>query len=173
MVAFKHLIAAVAAVPLCVAAPTTSSHVLHEQRRSHERNWKRSSKLDSSAVLPIRIGLTQSNLEKGPEILREVSHPSSSKYGQYLTASEVHELFAPAEEAVNSVREWVASFGIDPSRIIHSDNKGWLAFDASASEAEAMFDTEFYEYSHGDSGKLRVGCDEYVFIEPGEEFPSA
>ncbi|KAF3024282.1 hypothetical protein E8E14_013162 [Neopestalotiopsis sp. 37M] len=177
MVAIKHLLAAAALVPLCVAAPTTSSHVLHEQRRSHDRVWKRSSRLDSSAVLPMRIGLTQSNLEKGPALLKEVSHPSSPKYGQYLTASEIHELFAPAEEAVSSVKEWISSFGIDPSRIIHSDNKGWLAFDASASEVEAMFDTEFYEYSHDESGKLRVGCDEYSvpehllqhidFIKPG------
>ncbi|KAK9776698.1 putative Peptidase S53 domain-containing protein [Seiridium cardinale] len=177
MVALQYLLAAVVALPLCSAAPTTSSHVSHEQRRSQDRLWTRSNRVDSSAVLPMRIALTQSNLEKGPELLMEVSHPSSPKYGQYWSTSEVHDLFAPAEEAVKSVKGWIASFGIEPSRIAHSDSKGWLAFDASASEVEAMFDTQFYEYSLGDTGKVRIGCDEYSvpehllphidFIKPG------
>lgn len=110
----------------------------------------------------MRIGLTQSNLEKGPGLLMEVSHPSSPKYGQWWSASEVHNLFAPAEEAVNAVKEWLTSFGIDPALIVHSDNKGWIAFDATADEAEALFNTEFYEYSLTNTNKLRVGTDEYA-----------
>jgi tripeptidyl-peptidase I len=162
MVALQYLLAACAAALLGSAAPTTSSHVLHEQRRSPDRQWKRSTRVAGSAVLPMRIGLTQRNLDKGPGLLMELSHPSSPKYGQYLSASEVHDLFAPAQEGVSFVKEWLTSFGIESSRIVQSDNKGWLAFDALASEVEAMFDTEFYEYSLGDTGKLRIGCDEYV-----------
>lgn len=165
MVALQYLLAIVVALPFGKTAPTISTHVLHEQRRSQDRRWKRSGRLDSSAVLPMRIGLTQSNLEEGPGLLMDVSHPNSPKYGQWLSASEVHELFAPADEAVRAVKQWLTSFGIEPARIVHSANKGWLAFDATADEAEALFDTEFHEYKLADSDKTRVGTDEYELIQ--------
>jgi len=71
----------------------------------------------------------------------------------------VHEAFSPTKESVDAVRKWLVSFGIHESRIVHSDNKGWLAFDAPAEEAEALLQTEFYEHRHTQSSKLRVGCD--------------
>lgn len=70
-------------------------------------------------------------------------------------------MFAPADESVRAVREWLESFGIDNSRVVHSDNKGWLAFDATAEEAEKLLRTEYYEHEHSQSSNLRVGCDEY------------
>jgi tripeptidyl-peptidase I len=71
----------------------------------------------------------------------------------------VHSTFAPTDEAVTAVRDWLTQFGIHDSRIVHSDNKGWLAFDASAEEAERLLLTEFHEHEHRQSSKLRVGCD--------------
>lgn len=70
-------------------------------------------------------------------------------------------MFAPAEEAVQSVKNWLVSFGIDEDRIVHSDNKGWLAFDASVDEAEGLLLTEFHEHEHRLRDKVRVGCDKY------------
>ena len=90
---------------------------------------------------------------------RRRSNPSSAKYGQYWSADDVHGLFAPAEEAVEAVKEWLTSFGIHDSRVVHSDNKGWLAFDASVEEAERLLLTEFHEHEHRYSSKMRVGCD--------------
>jgi subtilase family serine protease len=89
------------------------------------------------------------------------SHPESSKYGQYWTQDEIHDLFAPAEETIQAVREWLQMFGIDDSRIVHSDNKGWLAFDATVEEAEKLLLTEYYEHEHRHSSNVRVGCDAY------------
>lgn len=70
--------------------------------------------------------------------------------------------FAPEEETVNSIKDWLLEFGIHDSRIVHSDNKGWIAVDVTVSEAEALLDTEYYEHEHTTSSKVRVGCDEYV-----------
>ena len=52
-------------------------------------------------------------------------------------------------------------FGIRDSRIVHSDNKGWLAFDATVEEAEKLLLTEYYEHEHRHSANVRVGCDAY------------
>lgn len=54
------------------SAPTSTSHVVHEKRQSQPLNWQKYSRVDPSVVLPVRIGLTQSNLENGPTLLDEV-----------------------------------------------------------------------------------------------------
>lgn len=69
-------------------------------------------------------------------------------------------MFAPSADAVEAVREWLDSAGIDPSRVVHSDNKGWLAFDAYAHEAEQLFLAEFYEHKHAKTASTKIGCDQ-------------
>lgn len=54
------------------AAPTHTSHTVHEKRQSDPLNWQKYSRVDPSIVLPVRIGLTQSNLDNGPALLDEV-----------------------------------------------------------------------------------------------------
>ena len=69
-------------------------------------------------------------------------------------------MFAPSQDTVESVRDWLESSGIHPSRIVHSDNKGWLAFDAYAHEAEKLFLAEFYEHKHMSTHSMKIGCDQ-------------
>lgn len=54
---------------LAVAAPSPAKHVLHEKRERVSTDWVKGARIESSAILPIRIGLTQSNLPHGPEVL--------------------------------------------------------------------------------------------------------
>lgn len=56
--------------------------------------------------------------------------------------------------------DWLIENGISKDRVFHSDNKGWIGFDATAAEAEALFVTEFHEHEHMQTGKLSVACDE-------------
>ena len=70
----SSLIAAALAgfVALCEAVPTPSTYVLHEKRSSIPRLWSRGNRVEGDAILPIRIGLTQSNLENGEKHLMDV-----------------------------------------------------------------------------------------------------
>lgn len=73
-----------------------SPYVVHEKR--HERTdqrWNKLTQLDDAAVLPIRIGLKQQNLEKGDGWLMDVADPTSPRYGQHWTAKEVVDAFKP------------------------------------------------------------------------------
>lgn len=159
----------------------SSDHVLHEKREgSLDGQWKRSQRLDSDAVVPLRIGLVQQNLESGYEKLMEVSHPTSAKFGQHLTAEEVHDFFQPAAQAVEDVKGWLVSSGIPEDDIVHSDNKGWLAVDIPAAQFDALLRTEIFEHEHVQSGAIRLGCDGYHlpkhiqphidYITPGVKF---
>jgi hypothetical protein len=71
-------------------------------------------------------------------------------------------MFAPSEKTVAIVREWLVSSGISAERITHSDNQGWLAFDATTEEAEALLHAEYHEYEHARTGNVVAACDAYV-----------
>jgi tripeptidyl-peptidase-1 len=68
-------------------------------------------------------------------------------------------MFAPDQETVDMVRQWLVDFGIDNRRITHSDNKGWLAFDASTNEAERLLHTSYDLYEHSTTGHVTAACD--------------
>ena len=82
--------AAAAFATLSSALPTSANHIVHE-KRSGSSNWSpvQGAKPDGRITLPVRIGLTESNLHKGDDILMEVSDPASDKYGKHLTAEQV------------------------------------------------------------------------------------
>lgn len=54
------------------AAPAPAKHSLHEERSIPSKDWTRGARLEKTALLPMRIGLTQTNLDKGYDYLMEV-----------------------------------------------------------------------------------------------------
>lgn len=54
------------------AAPFSSNHVVHERRDYVPKAWIKRSRVDAAVELPVRIGMTQSNLDKGHDLLIEV-----------------------------------------------------------------------------------------------------
>lgn len=89
------------------------------------------------------------------------SDPRSPNFGKHWSEEDVNRAFAPTETTVRAVFDWLVSHGIAANRISHSDNKGWVGFDATAAEAEAIFLTQFHEHEHMESGRLSIACDEY------------
>jgi len=73
MVLLQHasLVAALYA-GLVTSAPGAWRHVVHEERGAHGKDWVKGDKVDGAAILPIRIGLTQTNLDDGHDLLMEV-----------------------------------------------------------------------------------------------------
>jgi tripeptidyl-peptidase-1 len=79
----SNLVAAVAYFAVCFAAPTADNQnfVLHEKRDGAPHQWTKRSRADADEILPVRIGLTQSNLHKAEEYILDVSDPSSPNFG--------------------------------------------------------------------------------------------
>jgi tripeptidyl-peptidase-1 len=62
--------AVVAAIAtLANAGPASVRHVLHEKREMPATDWVKGTRIEGNAVLPMRIGLSQTNLEKGYDYL--------------------------------------------------------------------------------------------------------
>ncbi|KAF9561786.1 subtilisin-like protein [Agrocybe pediades] len=133
------------------AAPSPrSNHVLHEKHR----------RLETHKVLPMRFGLVQQNMHRLEELLMEVSHPESPKYGQHYTAEEVVKTFAPTEESIAAVMDWLVDSGITRDRLRLSGNKAWIHVDATVAEAEDLLKAEYHVYTHP-SGEQQIGCHNY------------
>lgn len=140
---------ALAFAKLATSAPSPrSSHVLHEKRAMEPTNWAISRKLEADRVLPMRFGLTQSNLHKLEEMLMSVSHPESTNYGQHFSAHDITNTFAPAAETIAAVMEWLVESGISDDRLRLSHNKGWIEVNATVSEVEELIDAEYHVYTH-------------------------
>lgn len=84
---FVFKLAAVSAVAaLANAAPASFKHALHEKRETPASDWVKVARIESTAILPMRIGLTQSNLDKGHDFLMEVYVLNPASFLQILTS---------------------------------------------------------------------------------------
>ncbi|KAK6356868.1 hypothetical protein TWF718_001208 [Orbilia javanica] len=156
-------------IPIAGANPVDSTYVVHEKRAVENHAWFKRSPAERSSFLPMRIGLKQRNLDKGHDLLMEISTPGSPKYGNHLSKAEVIEMFAPAAESEHIVIKWLEDSGFHPDRISISSNRQWVQFDALVSEIEPLLRTSYHIYEHGQSGRLNVACDMYHLPEHVQE----
>ena len=160
---FSSFLSFGALAAISLSSPT--SHVLHEKRSSLPDGWRKGERLESHRLLPMRVALKQSNLHRLDDYLMEVSHPSSEKYGSHWSAKKVAETFAPSRATVDAVKAWLETAGISGERVEQSQSLGWLNFDATVAEAEALLKTKYHEFVHP-SGTKQAACTEYHV--PGE-----
>ncbi|KAK8095052.1 hypothetical protein PG997_001737 [Apiospora hydei] len=137
-------------------------HVKHEKRTVEQgRRWVKLKRADARATLPMRIGLKQHNLEKGHDLLMDMSDPASKNYGKHLTSAEVADLFAPSDASVAAVKGWLVGAGIPASAIGRSLNRQWIQFDVPVRQAGDLLAADYHVYEHEDSGAQTVACEEY------------
>ena len=77
MLLYQVVSTVAACIAVVNAAPATSPMTLHEKRAAPASDWAKGARVERDAILPMRIGLTQTNLEKGYDYLMEVSDPTS------------------------------------------------------------------------------------------------
>ncbi|KAK5168368.1 uncharacterized protein LTR77_006938 [Saxophila tyrrhenica] len=150
-----------AAVSAVIALPAPPSHAVHEERSAPPARWLKKDRVPPSAKLLVRLGLTQSNLDIGPEYLLDVSHPESPNYGKHWTADQVIDAFKPSQDTVDTVRSWLVDSGIKNHTITHTKNQAWLAFHASAKQLESLLHTEYFEYHDQHTGAVSPSTDCY------------
>jgi tripeptidyl-peptidase-1 len=141
-------------------AQTLSPSVQHAKRSVVPAGWSHARRHASDAILPLRFGLTQPNVDMHTleELLNEVSHPDSPDYGKHWTPVRVANHFAPSDEAVDVVTSWITGSGFAGERVQVSKSKGWVMVNASVAEAERLLGTEYHVYTHEPSGTEHVGA---------------
>lgn len=160
--ALKRVVAALHLSFLATSAlPALTKHVVHEDQDLASYRWLKGDRVPPYAILPVRIGLVQSNLDKAHEYLDDVANPASSNYGKHWTSQQVIETFQPGDDTLQAVRSWLTNSGINGKSITHSANKAWFAFHATARQMEALLLTEYHEYQDLQTGGIMPACERY------------
>ncbi|KAF2416266.1 tripeptidyl peptidase-like protein [Tothia fuscella] len=139
-------------------------HISPQKRMAGPNRWYKISRLDPQAILPVRIALTQQNLDQAEGWLRGVSDPSSSHFAQWWTAEDVKQKFAPSKQAVKDVLRWLGDSGIDTARLKKSSSSGESRFNATIKEMEDLLQSNYHVYRHSDR-VLYGRCDGYRLPE--------
>lgn len=136
-----------------------SEHIEHE-RRSIRTPWSKAARLPRSHTIPLRIGLTQRNLDKADDFISEVADPVSPSYGRHWSREKVIDIFGPGKETVDEVLRWLEDEGISRNRTTVSFGRNWISVTATRDEVERLLRTEYHVYQHQD-GRSHVACDSY------------
>ncbi|OAA41838.1 alkaline serine protease AorO [Beauveria brongniartii RCEF 3172] len=94
--------------------------------------------VNGNSSVPVLIGMKQKNIENMMDYVLEVSDPTSAKYGQHYTREQVDALFAPDDQAIDSVKDWLIKSGIAADSINLSRNKAWVRFESTVSVLESL-----------------------------------
>ncbi|CEJ92875.1 hypothetical protein VHEMI08503 [[Torrubiella] hemipterigena] len=159
MMRFLTVNAALAGI--VVALPSAPNFVVHERRDASPTLWNRQERADKNLLLPLRIGLKQSNLDRLNALVHEVSNPESSNFGKHWTAEQIANAFAPTSKTADETWQWLISSGIDPSRIQWSAGRNWLEVNSTVGEAEKLLNAQYYRYEHKDAKVARIASDQY------------
>lgn len=57
---------------IVIAAPAGHHYEVHERREYNPDAWTQDRRLTGETILPVRIGLTQSNLDRGHDLLMDM-----------------------------------------------------------------------------------------------------
>lgn len=100
--------------------------------------------------------MKQANIDRLEEFLLDVSHPHSPNYGKHWSPKQIAETFAPSQDSIDAVIDWLDSEGLSRDRIKLSNSKGWVQIDATVEEVEKLLDAEYYLYTH-EYGHQHIG----------------
>lgn len=70
---FSVLVVASALAHTSLGTPASAAHNLHEKREYLPHAWVKREELNGNLKLPVRIGMKQSNLDLGDQLLMDVS----------------------------------------------------------------------------------------------------
>lgn len=123
-----------------------------KERHAVPRAWTAVGPASKSDVINLEIGLKQRNEGLVERHLVEVSNPNHARYGQHLTAAEIHDMVSPSDETVDLVHDWLMEHGI--SRSAMSPSKDWISIVVPIEKAEELFQTSYSTFKHRDGSTV-------------------
>lgn len=91
-------------------------------------------------------------------MLMVVSHPDSPGYGKHWSATDLVDKFKPTTQTAEDVVRWLVDSGIPRDRLALSINRGWIHFNATTAQVEELLKTEYYVFTHEDSGAEQISA---------------
>ncbi|HEX3816336.1 MAG TPA: S53 family peptidase [Mycobacteriales bacterium] len=96
--------------------------------------------------LPIKLALPLRNAGQAQDLVKQLSDPSSSQYGKYLSAQQFNSQFAPTQKQVDKVSGWLKSKGLKVQGATDPNNH-YVAAQGSVAQLQKAFSTNIKKYS--------------------------
>ncbi|OOF91438.1 hypothetical protein ASPCADRAFT_155183 [Aspergillus carbonarius ITEM 5010] len=113
--------------------------------------WRYANTPEGNEPIRLQIALQQHDVAGFEQAVMDMSTPGHVDYGKHFrTHDEMKRMLLPSDTAVDSVRDWLESSGIDN---IHVD-ADWIKFHTTVDQANSLLDADFKWYI-SDAGHLR------------------
>lgn len=151
---FTALSVSLSAIGLATALPSSQprSPYVVKERHLAPVGWENVGPAAKDEMVHLQIALKQGTEGEVERHLEEVSDPSHARYGQHLTAEDIHALVAPAEESVELVKAWLADHGITDHAF--NPSRDWVSISVPIEKVESMLDTTYSRFRHRDGSEL-------------------
>jgi len=103
--------------------------------------WVKVGRATAGHTLNLHLGLPQPNFGLLEQHLYEISDPYHERYGNHLSKEEVEGLVSPHQTSLDSVDQWLASYGLGESNYTRSPAKDWITVTVPIALAETMLNT--------------------------------
>ncbi|RFU26803.1 hypothetical protein B7463_g9528, partial [Scytalidium lignicola] len=156
----------------------TFDYVLHEERHQPlSSRWEKRSAIELNVeeptVFTMRIAIKHKNLHLAESHVLGVSHPDSASFGQHWTTDRIAKEFAPSDESLAAVTNWLVEEGVPEERISLSSDKSWIKLQTTFQEAQDLLRTQYHVFEGTATSHKHVACDAYYvpdFVQPHIDF---
>src|SRR5437764_10256351 len=102
---------------------------------------------NSGDNVAFRVYLGWTGGDAAAALATRVSTPGSADYGKFLSATQFRQQFAPAQNDVSAVQQWLRKAGFDVG--FTPGNRRYVQAEGTVAQAAATFGTTFGEFSVG------------------------
>jgi subtilase family serine protease len=110
---------------------------------------------DPASRLSFRVYLKMRDQAGAEALAKAVSDPKSPSFRKYLSTDQVRDRFAPTQQTVGSVRQWLSDSGFSIGEI--PSNRAYITGTGSADQVQQAFGVELGQYKV--DGKTLRGTD--------------
>ncbi|XP_043930201.1 tripeptidyl-peptidase 1 [Protopterus annectens] len=129
--------------------------------------WTHLGRVDATDEILLTFALKQQNVDKLKTIVDQVSDPDSSRYGKYLSLSELASLVQPSKQTIQTVQTWLSNHGVKTCWTVHT--KDFLQCSLQARVAEKLLPgSEFNRYIKGTQTLVRSPVPYGIYEELAE-----
>lgn len=144
----KSTLSAYLPAALLCACGVPESALDHAERSLSQPAWATADRLIEPMApgepLAIQLHLALRNAAAAEAEFDAVSDPDSPRYGQYLSAAEFRERYAPAPADVAAIQRWLSAAGLDASDV--SENRLLIRARGTVEQVQAAFGCRLGRY---------------------------
>jgi len=132
--------AVVAAFSAAPVSASSNRHILPGTKPSWTAGANKTADVGGSEPVTAQVWLTPRNASKLDALAAAVSDPSNRNYGQFLTAAEYNQAFAPSAAQLATITQWLTASGAHVDSV--GPDNAYVAVSGTAAAINAAFGTQ-------------------------------